>query len=488
MSSLAVPRPTDRHGAVVVAGLIGSLLIAASAVLSPILTIGAAVAGSLVVLTVTNLTYGLAVFTLLTFFERLPGLEGTSTTKLVGIVLVLAWLVALGRRAPTRLPLLPRDRPALAYLLILLVAWAGVTALWAVDPATTVSTAIRLALVVVLLFIVYTALRSRRDLLVITWSFLAGACIVSIYAVTTGSNKAGRLASGELDPNFLAATLVAAFSVAMFLFWGSARMFHRLVLIGFMTTYVVAIILTESRGGLVAGVVALVAAAVFGGPIRSRIIASIAVVAAIGIAYVSIAASSSFIERVQETNEGPRRELRFQSYDLATEIAKDNPFLGVGLGNFPLVQISYLSTGIDLPSAVKIRETRIVSHNTYLELLAELGLVGLALFTAALALTIGSAVSAIRKARTPAGDAALIARGFVVGTTALLVAYGLLSALHAKHLWLLLGIVAAIPTVLRTPADDELPSSAVARHRWRPPIAPCRHTDGATTGLPAASL
>ena len=58
----------------------------------PEFAIAAAVAIALLLVIASDLAIGVALFTGLSFFETISGLGGTSVTKLVGLVLALAWL------------------------------------------------------------------------------------------------------------------------------------------------------------------------------------------------------------------------------------------------------------------------------------------------------------------------------------------------------------------------------------------------------------
>ena len=56
--------------------------------------------------------------------------------------------------------------------------------------------------------------------------------------------------------------------------------------------------------------------------------------------------------------------------------------------------------------------------------------------------------------RAVSTDADLVARGLVAGTIGLLVAYIFLSGEYEKQLWLLLGLLATIPTVARSEVNS----------------------------------
>src|SRR5437868_12066031 len=79
------------------------------AVVSPILALGTAIGLVFVGVTLANFVWGVALFTVLTFLETLPGLaSGLSALKAGGAVLALSWLGAAARR-DRALPLLIRS-------------------------------------------------------------------------------------------------------------------------------------------------------------------------------------------------------------------------------------------------------------------------------------------------------------------------------------------------------------------------------------------
>jgi O-antigen ligase len=429
----------------------GALAIAVVATYKPIYAPLAVVGCFLVVLTMTNLVFGVAALTLLSFFERLPGLSGLTLTKPFGLVLVVSWLATLAR-ARGRAPMLLRDRPGLGYLAIAFVAWGAVSAGWAVDGTVALSNAVRLALVAILFFVVYTAIESVRDLLVVAWAFLTGAFLVAFTALTSGQTVAGRLSGGVLDPNYLAAVLASSVVIAGFLLVVSRRP-ARILLAMFMVTDVVALVRTESRGGLIATAAALVAACAVAGPIRTQVIAVVAITFAVGIGYYALAAPASLRQRI--TNVSAQGSAgRSDIWRIASHVAAKHPIAGVGLGNFRIVETSYLPANADLINVHEVIDLHPVVHNTYLELLTELGGVGLALFLGLVFTTVAAAARAISLLRGPTVRWSLLTRGLLAGSIGLLVAYFFLSGEYEKELWLLLGLLSTTPNVARSLLAD----------------------------------
>jgi O-antigen ligase len=142
-----------------------------------------------------------------------------------------------------------------------------------------------------------------------------------------------------------------------------------------------------------------------------------------------------------------------------------HPVRGVGAGNFRDVSGQYLLTE---PGAITASDQIIdephFAHNVYLEVLAELGIVGLALFGALVAAAIGTGVRAARRFGR-AGDASmeLLSSAVVVALVSLLAMDFFLSDQFSKQLWLLLALCPALLAIAAgrpVPAASEEPGSA----------------------------
>jgi O-antigen ligase len=444
-----VSSPFDRASGVpaICAAVLIALLVGAGSTYSPRYSVLAAIGIVLVVITMTNLMFGVVVLTLLSFFERLPGLSGLTLTKPFGLILVISWLLALTQRRE-RMPLLPRDHPYLTALLVGLVAWALSSVLWAPDPGVALTSATRLALVVVFFLVVYSAVESGRHLLVMAWTFLVGALLISIASLVSGTTVEGRLTGGVLDPNYLAAVLASSIVLASFLM-AATRGLARVVLVFFVCTFAITLVLTESRGGLIATGVALAVACFVAGPVRVQTIAVVVVLAATAFTYFTVFAPASLRQRVTDIS-AQGSASRSDTWQIALHAAEAHPLLGVGLGNFPTVESQYIPGNIDLLNAQEVLNSRLVVHNTYLEVLSELGSVGFLIFFAIVATTLGTAWRGIRQMDAAPLNVSLAARGLFAGTVGLLAAYIFLSGEYEKQLWLLLGLLAAVPTVARS--------------------------------------
>jgi O-antigen ligase len=420
-----------------------TVALATVAVYSPKYALGAIAAAAFLALALWRLAFGVAVFAVLTFPEHLPGTLGAGATvaKPLGVVLVLAWIVTVVAR-PRSSRLMPRDMPAAFWATCAFLALAAASALWAPNLGQVAYEMGRLLQVAALFLVVYTAVSTRRDFRIIVWSFLVGSVVTAAYSIATGSyGAAGRL-SGIFDPNYFAAELIPAIVVGFFLALtknGRTRIFAAIVVAFDM----VAFALTQSRGGIIGLCVGLIAAGVVAGRARPRVIAAILIIAAIGIGYY-VAFAPYHVRNTFSGSLSGASSGRADEWRIAARMFRNHPFGGVGLGNFVVLEPSYSTQTFNL-SFVNLVVTRpLVAHNSYLEIAAELGLGGVALFIAILGLIAYRARRALRALASSADSLEFYARGLVAGAVGMFAAYIFLSGQYEKQLWLILGLLAAV--------------------------------------------
>ena len=329
-------------------------------------------------------------------------------------MLVLAAL----RRSGT--PLLLKEHPGLAYATVFLGVWALASTLWASDANRAASDGFRLVLNVTLVFIVFAAVRRGRDARWLVWGYLAGAVVAALVGlVVPGFEVEGRVA-GTLGPNLLAAMLVPALVFSLFALGWTRSAAGRWLLVGCIALFTVTIFLTQSRGGLVALAAALAAALVFAGPVRRHFVALTVVAASVGAIYYTAFASPESLARVTNPGGGTGRS---DLWSIASGVIADHPVQGVGAGNFPVVSREYATETINLQYVRLVVDTPEETHNAYLGLFTELGLVGLVTFGVVVLATLTLALRATRafaRAREP--ELELLSRALFVGLVGLLAA------------------------------------------------------------------
>lgn len=418
------------------------------------------VAGALLVGVVFRwLLAGTVLFIIVTFPAQLPGSIGAGATiaKPFGIVLACSWLLAL--LSDRRRPILFRDQPIIGAFLVAYLSWAVLSLLWSAHTGATVYEFKRLAQAVLLCVVVFSVARSRRELLVLLWGYVGASVATSIYALASGVAIAGgRLTGGVNDPNYLASELVLAIIAGGYLLGSTERFAYRIVLLGAVGVDLTAFLLTQSRGGVVGMSVGVAAAIVVAGRTRAVVLAITTLAAALAVGYFALIAPATVRTRITDFSANASSG-RSDSWRIAWLIAQANPIGGVALGGYRDEQLKYVASTIDIQHVSFVLNDRLVVHNTYLETLAELGLVGFVLLGGTMAFSVRSGWKAIRLA-DQAGDPALANafRGLVAGSCGLFAAYVFVSAEYEKQLWIALALLAA--------------SSSVASSRLRAQTAP----------------
>jgi O-antigen ligase len=130
----------------------------------------------------------------------------------------------------------------------------------------------------------------------------------------------------------------------------------------------------------------------------------------------------------------------------------------VGTGNFSVRTVDYLLRPGVTQRAIYIVDEPKVAHNIYLEVLAELGIVGFGLFAAIIGASLVSGLAAARlSAQRGWREMEALTRGLLIAILGLLVAAFFSSELYSKQLWLLLALAVALWSLARAPGVGRSP-------------------------------
>lgn len=442
------------------AGLLAAatLLIAVGAVTSPKLTLAGMLGLLFAALAARDLSIGVALFTVIVFFSRIPAFGSTGATlpKLAGALLAALWLLQVASRT-SRMPLLVRDHALFAYALVAFAGWAAISLFWAPDVGSAFSGATRIAQGAILSFIVFSAIREPRHLWWLVTAFVFGAtlsALVGLSGVTQPEAVPGaaqsRLIGGIGDPNELASVLVPALAFALFAVCATRSPLLRALLLGSALVLAVALFRTESRGGIVGLGVLLAAAPFLAGPVRGRAVAASLATVAVGIFYFVLIAPPKALSRITHFGSGSGRT---DLWHVALRMFENHPVVGVGVGNFQTLEPSYALSNFNLNSVDYVASNVQPVHNTYLHFLVELGVFGFLLYAIVLVTALALALRAVR-VFAAAGEWRLeiLTRGLLVGTLGMLAAFTFISANYQKELPLLLGVLAGALTLSRRSA------------------------------------
>lgn len=309
-------------------------------------------------------------------------------TPLVGLV-VAATLAGLARTPPPY-PL-PRSREM--YLLLAFWGFCALTTVTALYPQLAWPRFFRLSMIVVLVLVVMAFCQSQRRLAALMWgTALAVACYAvpgALWVAFTHGHAGplyGPRASDIENNNDLAAAMIATLPFFVFLGPTAPRRWLRRGVLGVYGATVVAILGTYSRAAVLALLFVLVLLA------GLRQWRALAVAAVAWVVFLAVTVPQRWIDRVDTIrtfSQEPSAAQRPQEWYVALRLGLDHPVLGAGFAPFtPETYLRYVGYS-DYHNA----------HNLFLQVLAEHGFPGLALYTA---LIVSTLVMLWRTGRGPA--------------------------------------------------------------------------------------
>ena len=207
-------------------------------------------------------------------------------------------------------------------------------------------------------------------------TFLVVFAYIALFAIFTDGMGPGRNQAGQ-DENYTAALMCMAIPVAAFCLYCFGG-FKRIILIGALVMYVGAVIVGFSRGGFI-GLMVAIAYCLFMSP-KKMVAWSLGI---LGAAAVLLLASSAYwneVRSITAIHEGTAN-LRLEAWKIGIRMFLHNPILGVGPDNFKWHMVALQS-----PEQWEEfdRGLFVLSHSSFIDLLTELGTVGVSIFMAVL--------------------------------------------------------------------------------------------------------
>jgi O-antigen ligase len=328
-------------------------------------------------------------------------------------------------------------RPGLLqWLTLALYLWFCLTFFWSATPDVTFMKLRGYLQEMMIVWLVWEFVDSPDDVRSLMRAWLAGSWVLAVLTVANFAflypdTDQIRFAAFGQDPNDAARFLDLGFPIAVLLLDGREKWPVKLLAVGYLPLGFACVLLTASRGGFVAAVVALVGCS----PLLLRRNPKGAVAGALGLAAVASAtwliARGATFERIASITEQLRSgdlNQRVNIWSAGWRVFLDAPFCGHGAGSF--VTVTRLAT----------TDT---AHNTVLSILVEGGLVSLVLATSILAVSIRSTLET--KGALQLALMTLLAVWF---TSSLIGTVG-----ESRTTWLLLGMIAVSQRVVEEQRD-----------------------------------
>ncbi len=432
-----------------------ALLIGVSAGLAPKTVLEASIGAIFVALIMSDITMGLMCFGLLAFFDNLPGVGSVSAAKAAGTLVALSWLATIAVRPMARRGFFGAYS-RLGTTALLLVAWMTLSLTWAASASAGTGELGRYALNLLLLPIIYAAIRKREHARWLIVTLVVGATLSALYGMVFARGDAlaqgtTRLAGAGEDANSEAMLLVAGIVLAAGL--ASVKEFSATARVAAMVAGViqlVALIDTVSRGGLVGLAAVILLGVVFAGK-RRRLASGLTALACalcmVGY-YLSVAspAARARITTLSSSSSSGRNDI----WTVAWRMVEAHPLNGIGVGNFTTSSVHYLLHPGAIPSSRFIVDTPEVAHNVYLQILAEMGVVGLVLFLCLLGGLIWCGVRAAWEfARSGDATMEILSRAVVISIGGMLATDFFISDQFNKILWIELALCPCLLAIAR---------------------------------------
>lgn len=373
----------------------------------------------------------------------LPSSYG-SLSSLVGLALGLALIARIVTGQPGN-----RGIPATVPVWLLFLAVAGTTVYWSVAPGITMSSFANIASLILLYVLLVISQVDRTALQRTEMAVVLGGVVAALYGLAqllllgglpTSEDAGPRFGRDLLGANNTAAALLLPLAVALAGTASRRRPEHRLGYGLAAAAIFAAIVLTGSRGGLLASIVTFVAVMLATPRGRSTLLGfgTVAVVALVVVLAVNPAGIGER-QTARDSSSG-----RTEIWRVGTAACETHCLTGSGWGTFGRV---YASLRASVPEVrVLERGTTYEPHNIWLLAAVEAGAAGVLIMTFGLGLTLVQAL------RLPAALRAPPLAG-LVGT---LFAGVFLSNFEFKFFWVTLAYVA----LARNVADAE----EAARH------------------------
>ena len=324
----------------------------------------------------------------------------------VGAPLLMLWAIARTIGSPQR-KLAPYQKMALwfgvAFSLYSAIGWLIMQ-----DDIPRASALILQRMgVSISLFVSIILLQDRLKLNWLMLAFAAGAFLSSLLVIPldTAHIENGREAGFMGDPNLYSAYLVTSVPLAASFYFRSRNFVVQILALFAVGLITITVLKTGSRAGLICcafGIFASFAVSIRSQIVRWRQTIVVASIAAAGAIVVVLPQVSSIFEREDSIEISTaigtldRSTARRISYiDVGLKQFTQDPLLGSGTGSFPKAFAESNYSKMFMTSQ-EIHPLYRRAHNSYLEILAELGLIGFFLFASVHTLAGLSVLTAVR--------------------------------------------------------------------------------------------
>jgi O-antigen ligase len=260
-----------------------------------------------------------------------------NVARIAGLLLLLVAVPAVLQAGRLRTPGL------MQWLVLALYLWFCCSYFWTIDPLATIERMRGFFQEMMIVWLIWEFAESPQDLRALLRAYVAGSWVLAVLTlINFGSPEA--IAAGQIrfaavgqDPNDVARFLDLGFPLAALLFSGESRWPGRLLALGYLPLGLVGVLLTASRGGFLAALVALAGCAVL--LVRSHpkaaVAGAFAMPAIAAILWFSIPHETfERLATIPEQLNGGDLNQRLNIWSAGWDAFVHAPLLGTGAGSF----------------------------------------------------------------------------------------------------------------------------------------------------------
>jgi O-antigen ligase len=288
--------------------------------------------------------------------------------RFIGVVLLVVAVPAILQAGRGRMP------GALQWLALVLFLWFCCSFFWTIDPQNTLTKMRGYVQEVMVVWLIWEFAETPRDLRDLLRAYVAGSWVLAglTMASLVSPEAAGQIrfvAEGQ-DPNDVARFLDLGFPMAALLLNGESHWAGKLLAWGYLPVGLAGVLLTASRGGFLAALVALAGCGLLLTRSHGRGLLAAVFASPVFIATLWFAIPRETLERIgtiSEQLQGGDLNQRLNIWQAGWRAFAYAPFLGTGAGTFV--------------SAARLAPID-TAHNTALAILVEGGIFALILAAA----------------------------------------------------------------------------------------------------------
>jgi len=349
--------------------------------------------------------------------------------------------------------------------LLCFAAVAAASISWSVNPEVSRNTAVELLKLVAIYLTLVNVVTTPRRLAIVCGAAVLASIVTSIGVIDwwrTGVNMVEGFRSRWIgvyaDPNHMAMDVMIVIPLAVaFIARKQTPWLMRALCATAAVLAVIAVVLSHSRGGFIG----LIAAMVMWAIREKRRLQALFVGAVLAVGLVLFAPESFWArnETVGTFREDASAMGRVYAWEVAGRISMDRPLLGVGAGGFRYAWPLYAR-----PEA----KQALVAHDVFLDVIGELGWVGLFFFL----VFAGGASGGAFEAASKGSETSWLARGISSAVTGYLLCDLFSGYILSAHLYVLFGLAACAERICRqeVPAKATVPVAPVVTDNAMAPV------------------